>query len=99
MSDGTGFQKIDLFQLSLPSICMYCSKAGLFLNTDDRLESVVCLDYDNRKFVKKERPSNREARTYLKVMDSMETCDKWKPVNREDERCRILEKLGLIERN
>ena len=97
MNMNPELQKIDWFEVNQPHICVWCNSAGLFFNTLDDLESVVCLHHSTRKTQKKDRPSNREFRTYLKVMDSMETCDNWKPVPNHSERLEILRKMGLIQ--
>ena len=89
-------KRIDWFEESQLRMCMYCRYAGVFFNTDDNLESVVCLHSSTRKLQKKGRASNREFRTYLKVMDSMESCDNWKPTEWGSDRVKVLEWLGLL---
>ena len=86
---------IDWYEMNQFRTCLYCENAGLFLNTLDNLEAVVCLHYDNRKLFKKDCPSNREYRTFLKVMESMETCDHWLPTGEGSERARMLAWLGI----
>lgn len=95
--DYKSLHKINWFEESQLRICLWCKYAGLFFNTEDKLESVVCLKYDNMIKKKKDRPPNNEYRYYLKVMESFESCDEFAPTNEKDERLIMLEWLGIIK--
>ena len=96
MDNAPEIKRLDPFEMSLWPACIFCQYAGIFFNTDDNIESVVCLHHSTRKTQKKGRPSNREFRTYLKVMDSLEHCENWKPVERKSDRFKVLKWLGLF---
>lgn len=89
-------QKINLFEMSELKTCLWCNYAGLFFNTDDKYESVVCLHGDTRKLQKKDRPTNREFRTYLKVMCSDELCEHWTPTKVGSDRMEMLRLMGFL---
>ena len=89
-------EKINWFEESEPRTCLWCARSGIILNAADNIDAVVCMDMNTRKTTKKDAPSNREYRTYLKVMDSMEQCDRWTPTKIGSNRMKLMDALGLI---
>lgn len=88
-------KKINMLDMSIPHDCLWCKFSGIVMNAEDNIESVVCMHISTRKMQKKDRPLDREYRTYLKVMESNETCEHCIPIKTTDEKFGIMRQLGL----
>lgn len=89
-------KRLDTFEMSIPKTCLWCSRCSVLPDTEDSLDAVVCLDWEKTKTFKKGRPSDREVRTYLKVMESDETCDRWRPTRPGTRHFESLRDLGVV---
>ena len=90
-------ERMNMLEMSIPHDCLWCAYSGIIMNAEDRIEAVACMHYSTRKTQKKDAPSNREYRTYLKIMGSMETCEHCTPIKLNSDKMKLMKQLGLTD--